>query len=590
MNRFKEKLIILTAALLCLAVVIVISDAIPRLAAASNSGLGGSLLSAWPGPPKYQDGRTPPVNQPTAVAGSQPGSRGYNVKDYGARGDGVADDTGAIQKTVDRLYAQGGGVLLVPAGTYLVTSVNLREGITYQGEGAAVIKRPDHLFRTQGKVRTFTNHLQAYSGDSDSRPLIIRGLTFDGNSQNQGPYQKYEQEHADLLFLTGTENRPGRLQAQIEACTFKNSVSDGISVFKNVAIKVYHCTAINCFRGGFLVLGGNTVAEVKDFTTEGGRGLDVELGGNSQGYGGSRRVELSLEHLKIETGFDVGLSDGSVVVGKNVVAGAPFNLVAPNSKVRFDQCRFGVGRSNRIVWPHEVVFNRCEFSATREGSMGSGKHLSAAPLVAWNLSGTSEKNQNLTFNECIFRAGEDVAENELVYGILTGWDLPGYHNVLTVKGGHITKKIQVGIGMASRGGTWRIQGTRIEAALPFKWTGFKDALGEAYGDVRLDGVTITSLNYMYIEGYPHPNQNRLEHHNVMVDEAANYLISSYGLEGNRYAGHRLISGSKPPTGATHGLPGDIYRLKGSQAEWVCTKAGYFNDREKKPVDAQWRNR
>jgi Pectate lyase superfamily protein len=587
MNRYETRMIVLTAALFGLVFCLVTSGAVVGIPAAANSGPCASLISALPGPPQYKHGRSLPANQQADLEDSQPV---FNVRDHGARGDGVADDTRPIQKAVDRLYAQGGGVLRFPAGTYLVTSVNLREGITYQGEGGAVIKRPDHLFRAQGKKRTFTNHLQAYSGNSDSRPLIIRDLTFDGNSRNQGSYKKYEQEHADLLFLTGKADRPGRLQVLIERCTFKNSVSDGISVFKNVSIQVNRCTAINCFRGGFLVLGGNTVAEVKDFTTKGGRGLDVELGGNSAGYGDRRRVELTLENLNLETGFDVGVSDGSAVVGKNLVAGAPFNLVARGSSVRLSQCRFGVGRGNRIVWPHDVVFDRCEFSATGAGAVGSGTNLSAAPLVAWNLSGTSEKHQNLTFNECIFRPGEDVPANEVVYGILTGWDVPGYDNVLTVKGGHITKKIRVGIGMASRGGTWRITGTRIEAALPLKWTGYKDALGEAYGDVRLDGVIIQSNKYMHIDGYPHPNQNRLEHKNITIDEAANYLTSSYGLEGNRYVGRRLISGSKPPTGATHGLPGDIYRLQGSQAEWVCTRAGYFNDRQKKPVDAHWQSR
>jgi len=316
----------------------------------------------------------------------------------------------------------------------------------------------------------------------------------------------------------------------------------------------------------------------------------VELGGNSAGYGGTRRVELRLENLNLETWFDVGLSEGSTVVGKNVVAGAPFNLVARNSTVRLDHCRFGVGRGNRIVWPHDVIFNQCEFFATGAGALGSGINRSAAPMVAWNLSTTAERQQNLTFNECIFSAGADVPENAVVYGILTGWDVPAYHNVLTVTGGQITKKIQVGIGMESRGGTWRLKGTRIAAVLPLRWTGFKDSLGEAYGDVRLDGVTIQSQQYMHIEGYPHPNQNRLEQQNITMDAAANYLTSSYGLEGNRYAGGRRILGSQPPGGATHGLPGDIYRLQGSNAEWVCTKAGYFNDREKKTVDATWQSR
>lgn len=45
-----------------------------------------------------------------------------SVKDFGAVGDGVADDTAAIQAAVDSLEANGGGVLSFPRGTYLISS------------------------------------------------------------------------------------------------------------------------------------------------------------------------------------------------------------------------------------------------------------------------------------------------------------------------------------------------------------------------------------------------------------------------------------------------------------------------------------
>lgn len=45
-----------------------------------------------------------------------------NVKDYGAIGDGVADDTAAIQSAIDSMgvvTSIGGGTLLLPNGEYL---------------------------------------------------------------------------------------------------------------------------------------------------------------------------------------------------------------------------------------------------------------------------------------------------------------------------------------------------------------------------------------------------------------------------------------------------------------------------------------
>jgi parallel beta-helix repeat protein len=53
-----------------------------------------------------------------------------NVRDYGAVGDGVHLDTGALQAAVDWCAAQGGGTIVVPAGTYLIGTVCLRSNLT----------------------------------------------------------------------------------------------------------------------------------------------------------------------------------------------------------------------------------------------------------------------------------------------------------------------------------------------------------------------------------------------------------------------------------------------------------------------------
>jgi Pectate lyase superfamily protein len=48
------------------------------------------------------------------------GGRTVNVKDFGAKGDGMTDDTQAIQRAINSLGA--GGIVRVPAGTYLLDS------------------------------------------------------------------------------------------------------------------------------------------------------------------------------------------------------------------------------------------------------------------------------------------------------------------------------------------------------------------------------------------------------------------------------------------------------------------------------------
>lgn len=45
-----------------------------------------------------------------------------NVKNFGAKGDGVTDDTKAIQAAINAVAAFGGGTVLFPPGIYLITS------------------------------------------------------------------------------------------------------------------------------------------------------------------------------------------------------------------------------------------------------------------------------------------------------------------------------------------------------------------------------------------------------------------------------------------------------------------------------------
>ena len=58
----------------------------------------------------------------------------FNVRDYGATGDGKTLDTPAINKAIEAASAAGGGVVRLPAGTYLSFSIHLRSRVTLQLE------------------------------------------------------------------------------------------------------------------------------------------------------------------------------------------------------------------------------------------------------------------------------------------------------------------------------------------------------------------------------------------------------------------------------------------------------------------------
>ncbi len=81
------------------------------------------------------------TNSRAEAAGStvQSSKLRFNVKDYGARGNGQSDDTQAINKTIMAAAKTGGGKVVFPAGTYLSGSVRLKSNITlYLGQGVVL--------------------------------------------------------------------------------------------------------------------------------------------------------------------------------------------------------------------------------------------------------------------------------------------------------------------------------------------------------------------------------------------------------------------------------------------------------------------
>ncbi|MBQ9741257.1 MAG: hypothetical protein IJV91_10000, partial [Kiritimatiellae bacterium] len=64
----------------------------------------------------------------------------FNVRDFGAKGDGVTKDTAAVQKAIDAAHAAGGGEVLLPAGTYLSGSIFLKSRVDFHLAQGAVLK------------------------------------------------------------------------------------------------------------------------------------------------------------------------------------------------------------------------------------------------------------------------------------------------------------------------------------------------------------------------------------------------------------------------------------------------------------------
>ena len=91
-----------------------------------------------------------------------------NVRDYGAVGNGIVNDTAAIQRANDAAAAQGGGVVWFPAGNYKGAGIRIDSNNEFTGEPGATLK-----------------HIDGHSGGHliSSRVLTKKGSIVEGSNQ-----------------------------------------------------------------------------------------------------------------------------------------------------------------------------------------------------------------------------------------------------------------------------------------------------------------------------------------------------------------------------------------------------------------------
>lgn len=71
---------------------------------------------------------------PVSVSAYDAGLRYASVSDFGAQGDGIADDTLAIQSAINYVEGFGGGVVEFPIGVYVVSRITVSGNVSLEGQ------------------------------------------------------------------------------------------------------------------------------------------------------------------------------------------------------------------------------------------------------------------------------------------------------------------------------------------------------------------------------------------------------------------------------------------------------------------------
>lgn len=131
----------------------------------------------------------------------------YDVRKYGAVGDGLAKDTEAIQRAVDAAHENGAGTVLFPPGKYLSGTIILKSHVTLHLEqGATLLGSTDTLDfpHIRPKFRSYTDKYVSqsllFAEDQEHIAITGRGV-IDGQGQAFN-WKEYRSRPDVIRFVT----------------------------------------------------------------------------------------------------------------------------------------------------------------------------------------------------------------------------------------------------------------------------------------------------------------------------------------------------------------------------------------------------
>lgn len=196
----------------------------------------------------------------------------YNVKDYGAAGDGVTDDTDSLQAAINAAGAAGGGIVYFPEGTYLTSdTLGLDDNVILMGAGWGSIIKAD------------SGHNKNILTSTDKTAIVIRDLKIDGNNANNDSTRSailftgctnFTVSNVKIINMygqsigVGTEGNPSS-DGVIKHCKISGGTSNHIDVNSSQNVRIIDNTITGTMAGEDGIFIGHGTTE--DILVEGCR-------------------------------------------------------------------------------------------------------------------------------------------------------------------------------------------------------------------------------------------------------------------------------------------------------------------------------
>ena len=199
----------------------------------------------------------------------------FDVRTYGARGNGVSKDTAAIQAAVDAASAAGGGTVEFAPGTYLTGSVWLRDNVDFHvGQGVVLKGSPDPADYCASNCCP-QNAASSKKGDNTSGGHLLLGVGV-RNVTLRGP-GKIDGNSAAFLLDESGNRYPSKTALPFRPAQmvwFVDSSDIRITDVELADSPYWSCFLLNCDR--VWIRGCYVHTERRRYHTFNGDGIDVE--------------------------------------------------------------------------------------------------------------------------------------------------------------------------------------------------------------------------------------------------------------------------------------------------------------------------
>ena len=283
------------------------------------------------------------ASRPVRARGAALGPMVVSVRDCGAKGDGIADDSGAIQAALQALPPAGGKVV-VPAGIYLLGSsqgsvLSLPEGTSIPS--ALVLQGENLVLEGAGSQSV----LKLMAGRKlrmltiPAAGAVVQDLVLDGNAAERATPAG---NAVDALVVVTGRN------ARLRNCEVRNGLEDGVRAWQAGELNIENCS-VHDNGGAGVVLAGGTGARVV--------GNRVER--NRQGLWtawGARDVFLGNNVIRGNQGAGILIGGPVALAGSGLISGITIaaNLVEMNGRdgspgIAIAGAQNGIIQSNTVI-------------------------------------------------------------------------------------------------------------------------------------------------------------------------------------------------------------------------------------------------